>query len=290
MNKIGLAGYLGNQLFQLAFAHELQYRAPKSKVRMFNFTSKPYKAENFLQRLNLNCVHVEYEESPWFTQMRVRASNKLSMRPYLNQELIQQISGVISTNESNFQIEKISGSRIWLGYFQNLSLLPHGLAADISELIERVEIEFNLINPSYLSKLRALEDYQVIHVRRNDLKLPENAPFGILKPEFYTTHLKANLPVVLTTDDESAIQDILDVIKPKLVLGKNDVSPMQAISIMSRAKHLVAANSTMSFWGSLLCAENGGSSIFPIPRTSPGAYFDAANLYSGFQLVPGVFY
>jgi hypothetical protein len=290
MNKISLAGYLGNQLFQLAFAHELQYKAPKSKVRMFNFTSKPSKAENFLERLNLNCVHVEYEESPWFTQMRVRASNKLSMKPYLNQELIQQISGVINTNESKFQIENISGSRIWLGYFQNLSLIPHGLAAVVSELNERVGIEFHQINALYHSQLSTLGDFQVIHVRRNDMKEPENAPFGILKPEFYATHLKANLPVVLTTDDEFAIEDILEVIKPKIVLGKNDVSPMQAISIMSKAKHLVAANSTMSFWGSLLCAENGGSSFFPIPRTSPGTYFDATSLYPGFQLVPGVFY
>jgi hypothetical protein len=212
------------------------------------------------------------------------------MKPYLNQGLIQQISGVINTNESKFQIEKVSGSRIWLGYFQNLSLLPHGLTAVVSELNERVEIEFNQINAVHHSELSTLGDYQVIHVRRNDMKELENAPFGILKPEFYAIHLKANLPVVLTTDDEFAIQDILNVIKPILVLGKNDVSPMQAISIMARAKHLVAGNSTMSFWGSLLCAENGGSSIFPIPRTSPGAYFDASSLYPRFQLVPGVFY
>jgi len=290
MNKISLAGYLGNQLFQLAFAHELQNKDPKSKVRMFNFTSKPSKAENFLERLNLNCVHVEYEESPWLAQMQVRVSNKLSMNSYFNQEQIQQISGVINANESKFQIDKVSGSRIWLGYFQNVHLLPHGIGAVVSELNERIEFEFNQINALLHSELHTLGDYQVIHVRRNDMKEPENAPFGILKPEFYTTHLKANLPVVCTTDDEFAIQDILSLIKPIIVLGKNDVTPMQAISIMSQAKHLVAANSTMSFWGSLLCAENGGSSIFPIPRTSPGAYFDATNLFPGFQLAPGVFY
>jgi hypothetical protein len=290
MNKISLAGYLGNQLFQLAFAHELQYKVPKSKLRMFNFTSKPSKAENFLERLNLNCVHVEYEESPRLAQMQVRASNKLSMIPYLSQELIQQISGVINTNESKFQIDKVSGSKVWLGYFQNVSLLPHGLGAVVSELNERIEFEYHQINALFHSELTTLRDYQVIHVRRNDMKESENAPFGILKPEFYATHLKANLPVVCTTDDEFAIRDILDVIKPKIVLGKNDVTPIQAISIMSKAKHLVAAISTMSFWGSLLCAENGGSAIFPIPRTSPGAYFDATSLYPGFQLAPGVFY
>ena len=290
MNKISLAGYLGNQLFQLAFAHELQHKDPKSRVRMFNFTSKPSKAENFLERLNLNCVHVEYEESPWFAQMQVRMSNKLSMKSFFNQEQIQQISGVINANESKFQIDKVSGSRIWLGYFQNVHLLPHGLGAVVSELNERIEFEFNQINALFHSELHKLGEYQVIHVRRNDMKEPENAPFGILKPDFYATHLKANLPVVVTTDDEFGIQDILNLIKPILVLGKNDVTPMQAISIMSKAKHLVAANSTMSFWGSLLCAENGGSSIFPIPRTSPGGYFDATNLYPGFQLAAGVFY
>ena len=290
MNKISLAGYLGNQLFQLAFAHELQHKDPKSRVRMFNFTSKPSKAENFLERLNLNCVHVEYEESPWFAQMQVRMSNKLSMKSFFNQEQIQQISGVITANESKFQIDKVSGSRIWLGYFQNVHLLPHGLGAVVSELNERIEFEFNQINALFHSELHKLGEYQVIHVRRNDMKEPENAPFGILKPDFYATHLKANLPVVVTTDDEFGIQDILNLIKPILVLGKNDVTPMQAISIMSKAKHLVAANSTMSFWGSLLCAENGGSSIFPIPRTSPGGYFDATNLYPGFQLAAGVFY
>ena len=129
-----------------------------------------------------------------------------------------------------------------------------------------------------------------MHVRRNDMKEPENAPFGILKPEYYATHLRPNMPIVCTTDDEFSIKDILNIIKPEIILGKNDVTPMQAISIMSKAKHLVAANSTMSFWGSLLCAESGGSSIFPIPRTSPSEYFDATNLYPGFQLVPGVFY
>ena len=290
MIKISLAGYLGNQLFQLAFAHELQNKDPKSKVRMFNFTGKPSKAENFLERLNLNCVHVEYKESPWFAQMQVRASNKLSITSSLSQEKIQRITGVINTNETKFQIDKVSSSKIWLGYFQNVRLLPHGLEVVVSELNERIEFEFNQINALIRSELQRLGEYQVIHVRRNDMKEPENAPFGILKPEFYATHLRANLPIVCTTDDQYSIKDILNVIKPEIILGKNDVTPMQAISIMSKAKHLVAANSTMSFWGSLLCAENGGSSIFPIPRTSPSEYFDATNLYPGFQLVPGVFY
>ena len=290
MIKISLAGYLGNQLFQLAFAHELQNKDPKSKVRMFNFTGKPSKAENFLERLNLNCVHVEYKESPWFAQMQVRASNKLSITSSLSQEKIQRITGVINTNETKFQIDKVSSSKIWLGYFQNVRVLPHGLEVVVSELNERIEFEFNQINALIRSELQRLGEYQVIHVRRNDMKEPENAPFGILKPEFYATHLRANLPIVCTTDDQYSIKDILNVIKPEIILGKNDVTPMQAISIMSKAKHLVAANSTMSFWGSLLCAENGGSSIFPIPRTSPSEYFDATNLYPGFQLVPGVFY
>ncbi len=290
MNKISLAGYLGNQLFQLAFAHELQRAHPTTKVKMFNFTGKPSKAENFLQRLNLNCVHVEYEESPLLAQLQVRLSNKLSMSSNLNQRQIQQISGVINTNESKFQIDEVGDNRIWLGYFQNVHLLPNGLVAVVSELRERIDTEFNGISALLLSELYALGEYQVIHVRRNDMKEPENAPFGILKPEFYATHLKPNLPIVCTTDDELAIQDILNDIKPKFVLGKNDVTPIQAISIMSKAKHLVAANSTMSFWGSLLCSENGGSSIFPIPRTSPSDYFDATNLYPGFELVPGVFY
>jgi len=290
MIKISLAGYLGNQLFQLAFAHELQRKDPKSKVRMFNFTGKPSKAENFLERLNLNCAHVEYEESPWLAQMQVRASNKLSMNSSLSQQKIQQISGVINTNETKFQIDKVSSSKIWLGYFQNVRLLPHGLEAVVSELNERIEFELNHIDALIRSELQKLGEYQVMHVRRNDMKEPENAPFGILKPEYYASHLRPNLPIVCTTDDEFSIKDILNVIKPEIILGKNDVTPMQAISIMSKAKHLVAANSTMSFWGSLLCAESGGSSIFPIPRTSPSEYFDATNLYPGFQLVPGVFY
>jgi hypothetical protein len=290
MNRISLAGYLGNQLFQLAFAHELQFREPKSKVRMFNFTDKPSKAENFLERLNLNCSHVEYRESPWPAQIQVRVSNKLSMYSMMNHEQIQKISRVINTNESNLQFEEISGSWIWLGYFQNIRLVPNGVRAVVSELKERIGFEFKQIDGLLQSNLEALGKYQVIHVRRNDMKDPENAPFGILQPEFYATHLKANLPIVCTTDDEFAIQDIINLINPELIVGKNDVTPIQAIAIMSKANHLVAANSTMSFWGSLLCAENGGTSIFPIPRTSPAAYFDATDLYPGFQLAQGVFY
>jgi hypothetical protein len=177
-----------------------------------------------------------------------------------------------------------------LGYFQDVKRISKGIEIVVDELSERLDYFYNSINTEISEKINELGSFQVIHVRRNDLKQKENTPFGILAPDFYISHLEKNLPIVCTTDDEKDIHDIIQRINPDIVVGRNDLTPIQALSLMSKSKKFIGANSTMSFWGALLASRQGGKSIFPIIRTSTPENFDVSSYFSGFNLVEGIYY
>jgi hypothetical protein len=93
--------------------------------------------------------------------------------------------------------------------------------------------------------------------------LPENSGYGLLSLEWYLKYKNLNMQTVIVTDDKASALKLLKNENNYLILGPEDASVFQALSIMSKSSHLVAANSTLSWWGGFLVATQGNSVIYP---------------------------
>jgi hypothetical protein len=97
--------------------------------------------------------------------------------------------------------------------------------------------------------------------------LPENSGYGLLDADWYLTNSDRTLPTVVVTDDKNTSQDLIAAIGECLVLGPDEADPVQALAIMANSNHLVAANSTLSWWGGFMVAKRGYSVVYPFTET-----------------------
>ena len=73
------------------------------------------------------------------------------------------------------------------------------------------------------------------------------------------------LHIVVITDDIDSAGAIIEKLAPDSVVLPDDANAWQCLALMKSADYVVAANSTLSWWGSLLCAKSGGVSYIPDP-------------------------
>jgi hypothetical protein len=163
-----------------------------------------------------------------------------------------------------------------IGYDPNIYDVPRGVTLNgyfqthihyrnVSKLIK----EISLVNPSgwYLKKLDYINNNKVlaIHVRRGDYEKYAN-DYGLLSSNYY----KAALELMRNYYNFSEIwvfSDDIDKARKLLqdIVGENVewVDPTEipddaeALMLMSRAKSLIIANSTFSWWAAIFNSNNG---------------------------------
>jgi hypothetical protein len=107
----------------------------------------------------------------------------------------------------------------------------------------------------------------VVHVRRGDYLGLKNS-YGILSLKHYEEALKSldqnvkeNLYVI--SDDAEVGREFSDQLGAIRAFAPHDLGEWEALKFMSKARCVVAANSTFSWWGSFLCYKNGGIAVLP---------------------------
>jgi hypothetical protein len=151
------------------------------------------------------------------------------------------------------------------GYFQNWQY--------VESVWDVIGIELN----TFILNLRLPNLYTderpmvILHIRRGDFKL-QSSTFGLLDINYYLTSLNyvrssSELEpfIVVNTDDVDSASILIHAIEPDQVLTPADASAWQCLGLMNSAKFVIAANSTLSWWGSYLCSKSGGTSIIPSP-------------------------
>jgi hypothetical protein len=136
----------------------------------------------------------------------------------------------------------------------------------VPELKAAVYFNTNQIKKEIVENLGT---FQVLHIRRGDF-LYKNSKFPTLALNYYLRNITPDLNLVIITDDIDSSKTMINFIKPNFIFGPADFNEIECLYLMSKANIVIAANSTFSFWGGVLCQSNGGRTIYPSMDTSNG--------------------
>jgi len=153
------------------------------------------------------------------------------------------------------------------GYYQSpqyfMKLMESGVVSKES---------FELLEPGEKFKKECAQiprdGFVAVHVRGGDY-LQKNSDYRELSSDYYETALDSfgnevrNLPKWVFTDDESHAKKVLASIPNLNFLEKKSITAAETMILMSKAKGIVGANSTFSYWSSIISGED--SSIF-VPK------------------------
>ena len=244
---------LGNQLFQFAFAHHVgfQYGIPTQLVRPF----KPWRVEDRpfeLEKLLQTCTHldVSWDKRYRLTRILERANARLGLEKFIPIPMIR-----MRFSERELPNLKSSWMRrsTFTGFFQQIDYSSDSIGLVVQELNSHISEFPRICNQPYIA----------IHVRHGDFDLHK---FGWLNFEYYQNILNEiheNLPVIIVTDSPADAEKLFSDLEISQILGPKDLSAWQTLAIMADSAYLIGANSTLSFWGSVLNTSKHGQAFMP---------------------------
>lgn len=262
-----LSGGLGNQLWQLAFAHLLS-KFGKTTLIAIGKNSHPLSSEEraflTIKKVLIHCKHeIEWKHSD-FKKISTRArfvpeSNYFIRSPRLLDSRNTPVKKLIEA-----QVDRFSRH---FGYYQSIGLLQ----SNIDEVLEEVSAT---INQEVLTKVDRQIYSSFLHVRGGDyLEVRHAEELGVLNEAYYKNIFEefvleiGESPIVLTNDFPHATK-VLPVPLKDIANSPKVEDELQTLALMSQANHCFIANSSFSWWGGQLAKKRIGSLIYaPYPWT-----------------------
>ena len=265
--RVLLKGGLGNQLFQFSYLHFLHNTVPANLGIMKDSNSRvdrPF----MLERLLNTCPHFKgagwVTRKSYFSTLRMRLAKVRFIKGMVY--WYQESNTVTEPHEYSFsaKIPKYRNKTVFVGYYQHWKY---------------VESSWESVGPEILAALNpkvvldySLNDYLVVHVRRGDFTL-QSEELGTLKSPYYEKAIQVvlttlNLPrisIFVVTDDPDEAMKIFQGIRDVKIIGPTELDEWGCLSLMSGAKAVITANSTLSWWGGYLSFKNGGIMVIPNP-------------------------
>ena len=167
---------------------------------------------------------------------------------------------------------KVPGKRL-RGYFQS-----HIYASSLDAVDKNLILELKNASQWYKSMLAQIQDLDVVavHIRRGDYK--NNPDIGTLDMEYYLralAQIDGNMQlenVWIFSDDRNVGDELRRKLGAcaQLVIQDENASDFESLVLMSRAKKIIIANSTYSWWAAFLAMD--GTKVF-----APSKWFKSLN-------------
>ena len=273
-------GGIGNQLFQLCYALELQ-KIVGNKIKLMPLNDKnserDFGLEPFLKMFpDIKVIkrNLFFETALYFSILLKKIFKDSTVTQRFNP--IYNFSSVhdSSVKPKNFFV---------FGYFQNKDLVSGVLSsvgANFLTALDSIEID-----PVYLNR-------NIIHIRGGDYKHHDS--IGILSSAYFRNSiafmgLQAG-EILCLTDDLSMASEICSDLGVTDIASSSTLSPHQSLKAMAYSNSLICANSTFSWWGGALSQMKGGSIAIPNPwfKSNPEDSVGAFS-YPGFTPVDSKF-
>ena len=74
-----------------------------------------------------------------------------------------------------------------------------------------------------------------------------------------------SISILVITDDPEEAKQIFEGNSDVKIIGPTELDEWGCLSLMSGAKAVITANSTLSWWGGFLSFKNGGIMVIPNP-------------------------
>jgi|694.fasta_scaffold126293_2 hypothetical protein len=267
--KVFVNGGLGNQLFQFSFAH-----MKGNNISVF-LDAEPRLDRPFeLDGLIANCDHTKVCVTiPAFNfkwKLRLARLIRLSKSEKLIKFSAKLIKICIEPIPyTAFSKNSLNENVMYAGYFQHWKNVESSWINFEVELMNHLEQVFLPEDIDF-----KLKDSVVIHIRQGDLVNVKES-MGILSSDYYSkalqeiSHINPRVidQLIILSDDVARVEEIIKEsgLKPRLILSSSDLNAWQTLKIMSQSNFLIAANSTLSWWGGFLSSKKGGLCVLPKP-------------------------
>ena len=266
--KIGINGGLGNQLFQLSFAHFNQHELIDLYLDGNPRDDRPYE----LAILAKNCRHVRKINKNNTFSFKVKI--KISRFPrkfhllFLKKFFVRLTRIIIESHPYMFNsLEILNSNNLFLGYFQHWKFVERNweyFGIELLETLAQIDVLKKMnFNP---------ENTIILHIRQGDL-VNVKSSMGVLGHEYYLRgihEIESKFPsisfrYIAMTDDVTRAKELSNYISISEIYGPNDLTAWETLKIMSICKFLICANSTLSWWGAFINSKNRGISVMPDP-------------------------
>jgi len=255
MKYLQSSGRLGNQLFILAFAHFIRDQTGQN-VTIFKdkYHSGKFNEAEELALILENCRHgIEYRNDNfrgWLLKVSDKLKNKSIFRSLVWRKILRISQS--DTPYDPYEIVDLS-KRIFSGYFQNVIKFEKYIDVVVEELTPL------LINSAIEP---AQKPYQAWHLRRGDLN--ENHE-GVLSIEYYMATFERDLPLIICTDSDNLANELSGRINYLEIYSPKNSTIFETLYLLSCAKKLTIANSTLSWWAGAIARTRDTKVYFPNP-------------------------
>lgn len=274
MIEVSIQGGLGNQLFQYASAYSISRYFNQEMVQDVSFFDKQSLRGYKLNQLQLKCS--KKTASSEYKDQCVLVSNKIMnyLLRRMNHRTIKRENCIYWLDELPEKMFSTNILNAYMdGYFQSY-LYFEKYRTDLIEQIRPIyekESEYKVV----LEQIKG-QNAIAVHVRRGDFKLAQKDVSGfhyLLTEQYYHNALKyisekLNNPVFFWFSDD------IDWVKQNF--GEKDNfqfvnlhtkhADIDEMMLMKNCKHIVAANSTFSWWASWLNEYDDALHICPAKR------------------------
>ena len=266
--SVRLFGGLGNQIFQYMAGKSLAidrnchlhidsgwlrdgYSHEKSTISDFKF----FQPDHHYEQMHRNLIHLYID--------------RIATVFARNSKVVARLLRINAPKSVGFEdLSEIECGTQLRGYYQSPryfeKLVDSGVISQAS---------FELLLPSKAFKLLASQletsGYIAIHVRGGDY-LNKKSGYVELPVKYYLDALSlleskyGHLPKWVFTDDEEHARKLFASVLGLNYIANESMSAAESMILMSKADAIVCANSTFSYWASLI---NGQSSSIVLPRT-----------------------
>lgn len=259
MNIVKIMGGLGNQMFQYAFARELQHIGKTVKVDISYYDHIP---ETDTQRVSAhtrlagNLSVASGEEVEQYVQKDTMAAWKL----------IKKIDRARRFVPIFYEDDRFYNSIVWkrdmgyyIGYWQNEQYF-----SEVADLVRRDYIQacarLDEKSRRILDKISACQCAISVHVRGGDYYNAVNKDIfgGICNEAYYSEAIRIcrerfeSCHFFVFTNDRQLAYKILPSNEVYEMIDHGDPEGYMDIFLMSKCRHHIIANSSFSWWGAYL--------------------------------------
>lgn len=282
--EVHLTGGLGNQLFQYSAGKFLSELIGSKLLLNLNRVARHHSDSNFdISSFSITDDH---------TRFKIVRSRKMDL---LRTRIIRDFGSSVQfkctefLNIENFEDyivnDPISNNVHLFGYFGDFSFFDSIGSAKNSLILSKPSMW-------YLESLSERQNgFNAIHMRLGDYT--ENVDhYGILSPSYYERILESldtdnrKLPTLVFSDDAHSARRLLSSEANYhyiFVEPPSAADPAESLLFMSKARNLIVANSTFSYWAAKLAAP---SSRIYVPESNPSGQEFVRNLPSSWEKVP----
>lgn len=268
---VKITGGLGNQMFQYAFARSIQNKHPKCKL-ILDTSDFKYDGlrEYSLYHFALN-KEVNIDESGKYNKMYDQRKNPLIK---IGTKLYPRLQ---------FNILRKFGIYIWdyaryipVSVKYDKQIMLHGLwqsSAYFEDCIDIIRKEFCVIEEQSLNNARYSEQIRntnsvCVHIRRGDF-LSSNNKLAVCSNNYYIDAMNYleerndSLIYYIFSDDIEDVKMNFDFGKRNIIYVEENNPDYEELRLMSQCKQFIIANSTFSWWVSLLSECDNKTVIAP---------------------------